>query len=72
MKVVLHICCGVCAAGVVERLTSEGHKVLGLFYNLNIHPIEEYERRLEATYKVAKELGLTRTSLYRRLEKYGL
>ncbi len=57
MKVILHICCGVCAAGVVERLTSEGHEVLGLFYNPNIHPLEEYERRLEATHKVAKELN---------------
>ena len=56
MKIVLHICCGVCAAGVVDRLASEGHQVLGLFYNPNIHPLEEYERRLEATCKVAKEL----------------
>ena len=57
MKVVLHICCGVCAAGVVERLALEGHDVLGLFYNPNIHPLEEYERRLEVAYKVAKELN---------------
>jgi predicted adenine nucleotide alpha hydrolase (AANH) superfamily ATPase len=57
VKVVLHICCGVCAAGVVERLTSEGHQVLGLFYNPNIHPLEEYERRLEAVHKVAQELN---------------
>ncbi len=57
MKIVLHICCGVCAAGVVERLTLEGHQVLGLFYNPNIHPLEEYERRLEAAYKVAQELN---------------
>ncbi|MBI4284199.1 MAG: epoxyqueuosine reductase QueH [Chloroflexi bacterium] len=57
MKIVLHICCGGCAAGVVERLTQEGHEVLGLFYNPNIHPLAEYERRLEATYKIAKELN---------------
>ena len=57
MKIVLHICCGVCAAGVVERLTLEGHQVFGLFYNPNIHPLEEYNRRLEVTHKVAKEFG---------------
>jgi predicted adenine nucleotide alpha hydrolase (AANH) superfamily ATPase len=57
MKIVLHVCCGVCAAGVVERLASEGHQVLGLFYNPNIYPQEEYERRLEVAQKVAKELG---------------
>jgi len=57
MKIVLHICCGVCAAGAVERLTSEGHQVLGLFYNPNIHPVEEYNRRLEVAREVAKELN---------------
>ena len=56
MKVALHICCGVCAAGAAERLVSEGHQVYGFFYNPNIHPREEYQRRLEAVYKAAEEL----------------
>jgi predicted adenine nucleotide alpha hydrolase (AANH) superfamily ATPase len=56
MKILLHICCGVCAAGVVERLTLEGHQVHGLFYNPNIHPRQEYDRRLEVARKVAREL----------------
>jgi len=30
--------------------------VLGIFHNPNIHPLEEYERRLEAARKVAQEL----------------
>lgn len=58
MKIVLHICCGVCAAGVVERLTSEEHEVIGFFYNPNIHPVEEYNRRLEVARQVAKKLDL--------------
>ena len=57
MKVVLHICCGICAAGVVDKLVQEGHQVHGFFCNPNIHPSEEYKRRLEAAYKVAKELN---------------
>ncbi|MEK7353179.1 MAG: epoxyqueuosine reductase QueH [Chloroflexota bacterium] len=56
MKVALHICCGVCAAGAAERLAAEGHQVYGFFYNPNIHPQEEYQRRLEAAHKVAEEL----------------
>jgi len=48
MRVLLHVCCGVCGAGAAERLLSQGHEVLGLFYNPNIHPAEEYERRLGA------------------------
>ena len=56
MKIVLHICCGVCAAGVVKTLTEEGHQVIGFFYNPNIHPAEEYNKRLETVQKVAREL----------------
>jgi predicted adenine nucleotide alpha hydrolase (AANH) superfamily ATPase len=59
MKIVLHICCGICAAGVVERLTQEGHQVLGFFYNPNIHPLEEYNRRLEVARRVAGELNFS-------------
>ena len=56
MEVVLHICCGVCAAGVAETLAAEGHRVIGFFYNPNIHPEQEYQRRLETAYRVAREL----------------
>ena len=33
MKAVLHICCGVCAAGAANVLLSEGHEVTGYYYN---------------------------------------
>ena len=56
VKVVLHICCGVCAAGAAEVLVNEGHQVLGFFHNPNIHPAEEYQRRLETARRVAQEL----------------
>lgn len=55
MKVVLHICCGVCAAGAAEALTEEGHQVIGFFYNPNIHPADEYQGRLESARRVAQE-----------------
>jgi len=57
MRIVLHICCGVCAAGVVERLSLEGHELLGFFYNPNIHPEPEYRLRLAAARRVAGELN---------------
>ena len=57
MKVLLHICCGVCAAGAAEQLLSEGFEVTGYFYNPNIFPFEEYRRRLEASRKAAEELN---------------
>ena len=58
MKIVLHICCGVCAAGVAKTLTTEGHEVFGFFYNPNIHPAQEYQKRLETAFSVARELNL--------------
>ena len=57
MKILLHICCGVCAAGVAERLLREGHLVVGYFYNPNIHPEAEHERRLTMAREVAKRLS---------------
>lgn len=56
MRVVLHICCGVCAAGVVDTLLREGHEVRGFFFNPNIHLSDEYQRRLEAARLVAERL----------------
>ena len=61
MKIALHICCGVCAAGVAERLVAEGHQVHGFFYNPNIQPVVEYERRREVAEEVARRLGFTLT-----------
>lgn len=44
-KVVLHACCAVCA-GYPSRLLRElGYEVEILYYNPNIFPKEEYERR---------------------------
>lgn len=58
MKVLLHICCGICALSVIERLQIEGHEVTGYFYNPNIHPQDEYKKRLEAAERAAKEFGI--------------
>ena len=56
VKIVLHVCCGVCAAGVVKTLAAEGHQVVGFFCNPNIYPEQEYLRRLDTTYRVAQKL----------------
>ena len=61
MKVALHICCAVCAAGAAERLLQEGHTVEGYFYNPNLYPGEEYLRRLENAQIAAGELSFPLT-----------
>ena len=46
MKILLHICCGPCAVYPVEVLRRAGHQVEGFFYNPNIHPYQEFQRRV--------------------------
>jgi len=48
----LHVCCGVCAASVIEQLLPKFPEITLYFYNPCIHPEDEYQRRL----KVAKSL----------------
>ena len=55
MKVLLHICCAVCATSCVERLRQEGHQVYGYFYNPNIQPPGEYFTRLQETEELARK-----------------
>jgi predicted adenine nucleotide alpha hydrolase (AANH) superfamily ATPase len=57
MRILLHICCGVCAGSVAEKLMVDGHKVTGFFYNPCIHPKDEYQRRLEVARKIALDMG---------------
>jgi predicted adenine nucleotide alpha hydrolase (AANH) superfamily ATPase len=46
MKVLLHICCGPCAIYPLSVLRGMGHEVRGLWFNPNIHPFTEWQRRL--------------------------
>ena len=60
-RILVHICCGVCAAGAVLKLQEEGFEITGFFYNPNICPVEEYEKRFEAAKKVAGILNFKLT-----------
>ena len=58
MKILLHICCAPCALMPVETLRREGHEVMGLFYNPNIQPYTENQRRLDTLRSWAQGAGL--------------
>ncbi len=45
-SLLLHACCGPCSSYVLEYLCSH-FEITVLFYNPNIYPAEEYERRLQ-------------------------
>jgi predicted adenine nucleotide alpha hydrolase (AANH) superfamily ATPase len=55
MEILLHTCCGPCTFYPIKELRKEGHKVLVYFYNPNIHPLREFERRVEALEIAAKK-----------------
>ena len=58
MKVLLHICCAPCAVYPVEALTGAGHSVRGFFFNPNIQPYQEFERRAQALETYAEKVKL--------------
>lgn len=46
MKLLLHMCCAPCSVAIIEKFRNESTmSIEGLFYNPNIHPFEEYEKR---------------------------
>ena len=53
-KVLLHICCGVCAFACINYLKEKGFYVEGFFYNPNIAPEDEYIKRKNAARKVCE------------------
>ncbi len=46
MKVLLHSCCGPCTIYPLSVLQQDGLAVTGYFFNPNIHPFQEFKRRL--------------------------
>ncbi|MBN1642351.1 MAG: epoxyqueuosine reductase QueH [Anaerolineae bacterium] len=57
-RILLHVCCAPCATYTVRRLRDLGFAVTGLWYNPNVHPFSEHERRREALARYADEIGL--------------
>jgi predicted adenine nucleotide alpha hydrolase (AANH) superfamily ATPase len=57
-KILLHTCCAPCTTYVNKWLSSNGFEVKGLFYNPNIHPQDEYEKRLLTMEYYATIVGL--------------
>jgi predicted adenine nucleotide alpha hydrolase (AANH) superfamily ATPase len=54
-KILFHICCGPCATASVTKLQEEGYETLGFYFNPNIYPKSEYEKRLKEAKKFADE-----------------
>lgn len=59
MKMLLHICCAPCSIYPLKELRAQGIDVTGFFYNHNIHPYQEYRRRLDTVRSYSESAGLS-------------
>ena len=55
MKILLHACCAVCSGYPIELLRSLGYEPLVYFFNPNIQPIDEYNRRLDELIRYSRK-----------------
>lgn len=53
-NILLHACCGICSAYPILQLREMGYEPTVYFFNPNIFPDIEYEKRLEAEKKLCK------------------
>lgn len=58
-RILLHVCCAPCGTYTVKRLRELGFdEVVGYWYNPNVHPFGEHERRRETLAQYAHEIDL--------------
>ena len=56
-SILLHSCCGPCSSSVIERLR-EYFNITVIYYNPNIEPDTEYEKRKQVQIGLLNELGI--------------
>ena len=71
MKLLLHICCGPCVLYPIRKLAvNKFKKIVGYYYNPNIHPPSEYKRRRDALLGAEKRLNFEVIYPRYKLEEY--
>ncbi len=55
-RLLLHSCCGPCSTAVLEQL-ADVFDLTVLYYNPNIYPKAEYERRRDELFRLLEQLG---------------
>ena len=58
MRLLLHTCCAPCSAAIIEWLLNQGITPTLFFFNPNIYPFEEYEKRKNELKKYAQSLNI--------------
>jgi predicted adenine nucleotide alpha hydrolase (AANH) superfamily ATPase len=57
-KIVLMSCCAPCSCGAIAEMKEQGANFIVLFYNPNIFPDTEYQKRLDEQIKYCEKLGV--------------
>lgn len=57
MRLLLHTCCAPCLFYPLEELRKKRFKVMGLFYNPNISPLDEYDKRMNSARDYSKKVN---------------
>lgn len=55
-EILLHACCAVCAGHCLNVLREKGYEPIVYFFNPNIHPGVEYDRRLAELVRYCKKI----------------
>lgn len=57
-QILLHACCAICSGYPISHLKDMGYSVVVYFYNPNIYPEIEYQKRLEAEKTLCTHFGV--------------
>ncbi len=57
-KIFLHTCCAPCSSAIIEWLLANNIRPTLFFFNPNIFPLEEYEKRKAECVNYAQKLGI--------------
>ena len=55
MRLLLHMCCAPCSCYPLKKLRADGIEPVGYFFNPNIHPYQEWDRRLKTAKAFAEK-----------------
>ena len=57
-KILIHMCCAPCSCYPVKKLRDENLEPVGYFFNPNIHPYLEWDRRLKTVKEFSEKVDL--------------
>ncbi|MCQ2789144.1 MAG: epoxyqueuosine reductase QueH [bacterium] len=69
-QILLHACCAICAGHPINLLKSEGYEPIVYYFNPNIYPSEEYQKRYNALKTLCEHFSCKLISEEYKPEKY--